>query len=170
MELLFFISALVQDFGISLGVGCSTLAVLNYIVATKDGEVDQSERQLLRIVYIMLRVAMGVVLFALFVRGVLFVTAYGTDYMHPFVLFLWTVVVMLYLNAILMTKHVIPRSVGPALQAGSWYMLGILSFFSATGVIDFTYTQLVAIYLSIIIIMMILINGVLAYFKTKLIN
>lgn len=167
MELTYLGIALVQSLGVSLGVGASTLAILNYIVASKDGSIDPSEQRLLRIVYIVLRISMGVILFTMFMQGLMSVAVFGANYFQPFTLFAWTVLIMLYVNAILMTKHRMPRAVGPALQVSSWYMLAVLYFMGSANLTGFQYTQFFIWYLCLIIVMMMLINGTLAFFKTR---
>jgi hypothetical protein len=62
METLFIASSIIQSIGISLGVGSSTLAVLNFFHAIADGTISEEERNFMGITYIVLRVAMGIIL------------------------------------------------------------------------------------------------------------
>lgn len=168
MEIIYITVAFLQSLGVSLGVGASTIAVLNFLAALRDGEIDQSERTLMGVVYTVLRVAMGVILVTMFVQGILLVSAYGNTYFTPFVIFAWMVVFVLYANAILMTAHLIPRSIGPALQAGSWYMLAILYFLTTIDMIDLSFAPLAATYAAVIVLALIAINGLMAYVKVRL--
>lgn len=167
MAILYLVLAFLQSLGVSFGIGSSTLAVASYIVAAKDGNVDESERRLMRIVYTMLRVAMVTILVTMVGQAVMLYVANGTYTVHPFVMTAWTVVLVLFLNAILMTLHHMPRFLGPALQAGSWYTLGILYFLSTVGLVNYSYTQFFTLYLSVVVIAVIAINGSLAFFKTR---
>ena len=63
MELLLLITAVIQSFAISLGVGSSTLAIVNFFVAIDDGKIDDTERKMMGVVYIILRIAMVMILF-----------------------------------------------------------------------------------------------------------
>lgn len=168
MEVIYILLAFIQSIGVSLGVGASTLAVLNYLVALKDGNIDPSERKLMHTVYTVLRVAMGVILATLFLQGALLASTYGVEYFRPFVIFAWIIVIVLYLNAVLMTKHLMPRSIGPSLQASSWYTLAGLYFLSSIGATHFSYTEYFIGYLSVFILALVVINGALAYAKMKM--
>jgi hypothetical protein len=109
---------------VSLAVGSSTLAVAGILYALRDGVLDASERDLLGVTYVVLRVAMvGLLASAV----VLWWFAFGpfSAPLSPFALTLFVMLGILYLNAFLMTLHYMPRSIGPALQAGAWYTVGI---------------------------------------------
>ncbi|MEX0918201.1 MAG: hypothetical protein WDZ93_03520 [Candidatus Paceibacterota bacterium] len=167
MEITYLILAFTQSLAVSLGVGSSTLAVVNYIVAVRDNNMDQSERRLMGVVYTILRIAMIAILLTMVGQALLVYIATGTYALYPFILAAWTVVLVLFANAILMTIHRMPRFLGPALQAGSWYMLAVLYFFSTIGLVGLSYTQFFTMYLAIVIVAILAINGTLAYFKTK---
>lgn len=168
MEITYVLVAFLQSLGVSLGVGSSTIAVLNFLTAVRDGTVDDSEKRMMRVVYTILRVAMGIILFTMFLQGIFLVSAYGTFYFHPFVVFAWTVVIVLYVNAVLMTKRLMPRSIGPSLQAASWYTLALLYFFSTINATGFSYLQFFGIYATVFVLALIVINGSMAYFKLRL--
>ncbi len=167
MEYLYLVLAFLQSLGVSLGVGASTFAVANYIVAVRDGKVDESERQLMKVVYTVLRIAMIAILVTMIGQAVLLYMATGTYVFHPFVATAWTIILVLFANAVLMTFRLMPRFLGPALQAGSWYSLGVLYFLSTVGLVGFSFTAFFGGYLAMIVLALVLINGLLAYFKTR---
>lgn len=167
MELTYVIVAFIQSIGVSLGVGSSTIAVANYISAVRDGNFDESERRMMRVVYTMLRISMVTILATLFIHGVMLIYAYGELYFRPFVMLVWLVTAVLFLNAYLMTKHLMPMTLGPGIQAGSWYSLAVLYFFSAIGLTGFTFVQLISGYAGMLVLAIVLINGALAYFKSR---
>lgn len=169
MEFIYVASQLLLSFGVSLGVGSSTLTVLGFLTAVRDGVVDQSERRIMHIMYLVLRVAMVVILLALFTQGITLISAYGMDYLQPLTVVVWSAVFVLYLNAVLMTLHYMPKSIGPAIQAGTWYTLGVLSFMIAYGFTEFSYAKLFGGYLVLVVVMALLINGTFAHFKRKLV-
>lgn len=157
--------AFIQGMGVSLGVGCSTLAVCNYIVASRDGMVDESERRLMGIVYRILRIAMGIILVTIIIQGVNGIAAAGANYVHPFVAFSWSVIIVLFVNAVLMTRHLMPKILGPSLQSASWYMLAVMYFLGSAGLVNYSYTHFAVWYVILIAVAMVVINGSIAYFK-----
>src|SRR5690606_27543192 len=87
----------------------------------KDGKVDESERRMLGVIYILLRISMVAILLTTLIVTTLRPDIFGTQE-----LFIWILVGVLYANAFLMTKHWIPMKIGPALQAATWYTLGFI--------------------------------------------
>ena len=63
MEIIIIVIAILQIFSVSLGVGSSTLAVLNFFVAIADGKISDEERNMMGVVYIVLRISMLAILF-----------------------------------------------------------------------------------------------------------
>jgi hypothetical protein len=53
---------ILQTFSISLGVGSSTLAIINFFVAIADSKIDETERIMMGVVYTVLKVAMVLIL------------------------------------------------------------------------------------------------------------
>lgn len=170
MEIAYIFIAFIQSFGVSIGVGCSTVAILNFLVAVQDGVVDESEKRLMRIVYFVLRISMGVILLTMFVQGLMLISAYGTYYFNPFVVAGWFTILLLYVNAILMTRKLMPRSIGPSLQVASWYTLAVLYFLSTVNLIYFTYLQFFAGFALVLLIAMLTVNGSMAYLKLRVKN
>ncbi len=165
MELVILFVAIIFSFATSLGVGSSTLAITNFFVAIADGSIDGTERKMMGVVYVVLRVAMVL----LFVTLVL-LTGYNTYHLGaaaftPLLFAQWTILAVLYLNAILMTLRIMPSTFGPALQAGSWYTLGTLAALLPLGLTDFTYSQFILGYVVMLTLATGLVNGIMAILK-----
>lgn len=153
--------------GISLGVGASTIAILNFFIAIKDGKIEETERAFMGITYKVLRVSMVIILFSAATLAYLGASNLGAFYFDNYVIAQFVVIGALYMNAILMTLHVMPSTFGPAIQASSWYTLGFLSAFYSLGLIDFTMTTFLVGYLAIFALALILINGIMSHLKSK---
>jgi hypothetical protein len=167
MEIIIVLVAIIQSMAISLGVGSSTLAIINFFVAIADGKIDPQERAMMGIVYTVLRVAMVLILLtALVLTGINYSIA-GLAYFNPFVLAVWTVIGVLYLNAFLMTKHVMPSNIGPGLQAASWYTLGVLMTLIPLGLDGFDYFEFVIGYAAGIALALAIVNGIMSYQKQQ---
>ncbi len=168
MEIIYIINAILLSVAVSLGVGCSTVAITQFFVAINDGQIDQTERKLLGAVYIILRVAMVAILLTLLVQaGIFYSLMDGFGFLSPFMLSMWSVVGVLYLNAIGMTMHWIPSKIGPAIQAGSWYTLGVLLALIPLGQITFGYTQFLLVYAGVILLAIAAISVVRGYLMSR---
>lgn len=166
MEITFILQSIAQSFAISLGVGSSTVAIVNFMVAIRDGTIDTSERTLMGIAYTLLRIAMIVLLVT--VTGSLIATIL-TNGVAAVPMFMWaqlTIVEVLFFNAILMTRRLMPSTLGPALQAGSWYTLGTLAALAALGLTGFTYVQFFLAYIAIMAAAVGIVNSCMAYQKS----
>ncbi len=62
MDVIFILVAILQSIGISLGVGSSTIAIVNFFVAIADGKIEPTERKMMQVTYVILRVAMVTIL------------------------------------------------------------------------------------------------------------
>ena len=94
---------IIQSFSISLGVGSSTLAIINFFAAIADGVIDETERRMMGIVYVVLRVAMVLILFS---SLLLFALQFGTEWIGRISAFEAAYLItlgVLFVNAILMT-------------------------------------------------------------------
>lgn len=111
----------VYSIGITFGVGASTFALVFYIQALSDGEIDASERRLMKTVYVVLRIGMTVIFVALVGDLIL-----GTGTLQGY-LFAWILLGIITLNAILMSHKIMPMRFGPVLAGGSWYSLFLVS-------------------------------------------
>lgn len=135
-------AGILQSIFISLGVGSSTLAILNFFSAIGDGNIDQTERRMMGIVYTILRIAMV---------GILFTTAtllWPTVVSNPSELAnvniaQLIIIAVLFVNAALMTMRKMPAKYGPGIQAGSWYTLGIIAALQLQGMVNYTVTDFI---------------------------
>lgn len=167
MEIIFIGLSVLQNIAISLGVGSSTIAVSNFFVAIADGKIDATERKMMGVTYVALRVAMVVILVTT-LAILLFQTQYLTGIVPTmFVLYQLVLVSMLFLNSYLMTKKIMPSTFGPAIQAGSWYTLGIFVALEPFSLTNFTILQFILIYASIVLLGITLVNGMMAYLKAR---
>ena len=159
--------SIIQSFSISLGVGSSTLAILNFFAAIADGKIEPSERRMMGIVYIILRIAMILILGS---TAYLVATQFSTGETFTLSAFAWgqiTIIGVLFLNAILMTAHIMPSALGPSIQAGSWYTLGTLAALLPLGLTNFTYLQFFLGYATWVVLATIIVNMVMLIMKDK---
>jgi len=167
MGMIFVLTAILQSMAISLGVGSSTLAIINFFVAIADGTIDPQERKLMGVVYVVLRVAMVVILLTTLALTAMRIVAGITPYFTPFVVAAWTLTAVLYINAVLMTKHIMPSNVGPALQASTWYTFGVITALVPLGLSGFSYFEFLVGYAAAFALAVALVNGMMAYLKKK---
>jgi len=153
---------ILQSLAISLGVGSSTLAVTNFFVAIWDGKIDEHERRMMGVVYVVLRVAMIAILLTTLVLTVLQYIS-GAD-IASFQYQAWSLLVILFANAILMTLCLMPSAFGPAIQASSWYGLGIITSLRLIDV-SLNYMQFVLLYSTLLFFAITFINLLLMYCK-----
>ncbi len=166
MEIAYIISMIVMSFAVSLGVGCSTVAVTQFFAAIKDGGINEAERKMLGVVYFLLRVAMAGILLTMIAQGAIVYYISGNFlFISPFFMALYTVVGVLFLNAIGMTWRLIPSSLGPAIQASSWYSLGFLMALVPLGLTAFTYTQFLLVYAGVMLITIAALNILMGYLR-----
>ncbi len=159
--------ALIASMATSLGVGSSTLAIINFFVAIADGKIDETERRMMGNVYIVLRVAMVILFFTLTLKTGFDAYHLGADAFTPALFASWTVLGVLYLNAILMTLRIMPSTFGPGIQAGSWYTLGGLTALLSIGISASSYLIFVMAYVTFITFAVSLVNGIMAILKAK---
>lgn len=167
MTIFFTFVVLLQSLAISLGVGSSTLAVTNFFVAIADGTIDETERKMMGVVYVVLRVAMILILMTTLCLVFNEYRSIGLANLSAFSFGQLLTLLVLYVNALLMTAHLMPTTFGPALQAGSWYTLGTLMGLRSLDLVNFTFTQFFLGYLTSLIFMVGLINGIMAILKSK---
>jgi hypothetical protein len=167
MDIVFIILVVLQSMAISLGVGSSTLAIINFFVAISDGTIDPQERKLMGVVYIVLRVAMVAILVTTGILALLHITTLNTPYLTSYTAAFWTLLIVLFVNAVLMTKHIMPSNIGPALQASTWYTLGILTALLPVGLGDFNYVGFLIGYAAAIGIAVGVVNWIMNYQKKK---
>jgi hypothetical protein len=167
MEMIIIIVAIVQSIAISLGVGCSTLAIINYFVAYADGRIVKNERKLMGVVYTVLRLAMIIILITTITLAIYNAGLGASNYFIPLTSGIWTLIAVLYLNSYLMTKHKMPQTIGPALQASTWYTLGVLMALIPLGLYHFSYIEFLVAYFAAIALAIALVNGILSYLKNQ---
>ena len=165
MTILFILAVVLQSIGIALGVGSSTLAITNFFVAIADGRMSVDERKMMGIVYIMLRVAMIIILITTIIITLLGYNQISDAVFTPILLATWTLIVILFVNAVLMTLHRIPTTIGPALQASSWYTLGVLMALTELNITPSSYTIFFVSYLTTIFVAIAFINGIMMILK-----
>lgn len=170
MSIFLTLVVILQSFSISLGVGSSTLAITNFFVAIKDGTIDDTERRMMGIVYVVLRVAMVMILLTtIFLVSSDFGLS-GLAGISTLAYAQLLVLLVLYGNAMLMTADLVPSTFGPALQAGSWYTLGTLSALQILGYTDFTFGQFFLAYVTWLILAIGIVNAIMEIMKAKLLN
>ncbi len=166
MELYVILLVMLQSIGVSLGVGSSTLAICNFFVAIADGKIDEGERRMMGIVYIILRVAMVLILIT---TGILTSINYGagTFVWTPFFVSIWTLIVVLYANALLMTMHVMPSTIGPALQASTWYTMGVTMTLFSLGMSNYKLLHFYLGYFAAFLLAIAIVNGIMSVLKYR---
>jgi len=166
MEIIFIAASILLAMSISLGVGGSTIAIANFFVAIADGTIAPEERNIMGVTYWVLRVAMVIIALALithYMLGYLDVTTpwFGTTQAVAAGL----VTAVLYINAILMTYRVMPSTFGPAIQASSWYTLGILAALASIGFTQFSLLVFIICYITAFVFALSLVNGIMGWLK-----
>lgn len=161
MELLYDVVTIIQAMAIGLGVGVSTMTIVHFFVAIADDEINASERTMLGAEYIVLRVAMLLILSMSALQALVVYLEIGRLPFTPLAIVAWTAIATLFFNAYLMTARLIPSRFGPAIQAGSWYTLGLISSFITVQWVSFSTLTLFLIYVSIVALFIIVVNGVM---------
>lgn len=162
-----FIIGIAQAMGISLGVGSSTLAVLNFFHAIADGKIDETERNFMGVTYTVLRVSMGIILVTSLILAFLGYQASGYEYFTNYIVIQSILVAILFINAFLMTLRIMPSTFGPAIQASAWYSLGFLSALTAQYLVNIKLVSFFLGYITLFLLFVSIINGVMAYLKEK---
>jgi hypothetical protein len=159
--------ALLQTFSVSLGVGTSTLAIINFFVAIADGKIDETERKMMGVVYVALRVAMVAILVTTLTLVALEFLNSGAVSLTPFDVAQLFTLCVLFINAVLMTARLMPSTFGPAIQAGSWYTLGTLVALKLQGITDFTFVQFFMAYATWLVLAVGIVNGIMSLLKKR---
>jgi hypothetical protein len=167
MEIALVVLHITQSIAISLGVGCSTLAIVNFFAAIADGTIDVTERRMMGLVYIILRVAMGLILLTTGLLVGLAVTESGVSILTGYTLTQLLIVAVLYGNAICMTLRVMPSTIGPGVQAGSWYTLGILASLAPLNLINASFTTYTLGYIAALFLAVAIVNGVMEILRSR---
>lgn len=160
------LAGVLQSIFISLGVGSSTLAILNFFAAIADGKIDETERRMMGIVYVVLRIAMVGILAT---SGILLIPTLIVDVTTLTVVSIAQLIIVaaLFINASLMTARLMPSTFGPGLQAGSWYTLGIVAALQLQGITQYSLLQFGLGYVSMLILAVGMVNGAMAVLKAR---
>lgn len=167
MTIFLTLMAIIQSFAISLGVGSSTLAIASFFMAISDGKIDDTERRMMGIVYIVLRIAMVLILVTTLILLSYKYAMVGLGGMSAYHFGQLLAIIVLFVNAMLMTAHLIPSNFGPAIQAGNWYTLGTLSALLPLGITGFTFTQFLLAYATWLVLAVAIVNGIMAILRGK---
>jgi hypothetical protein len=156
-----------QAMSISLGVGSSTLAILNFFTAISDGQIDPAERRIMGVTYTVLRVAMVAILVSTLVLLGLDWTSTETFAFTGYVLAQITLVAVLFINAGLMTAKLMPSKFGPAIQASTWYSLGFILALLPHGLTDFGYLSFVLYYTGFMVLAIVFVNKIMSHIMSN---
>ncbi len=167
MELLVLSLTIIQSLAISLGVGSSTLAIINFFHAISDGVISDTERNFMDVTYVVLRVAMGIILFTTVILAFIGYSSVGSMYFTSYLTAQMALTTILFLNAFLMKIHMMPSTFGPAIQASSWYSLGFLLALYAEGFREVHLLVFLFSYITFIFFTTTIINAIMAYLKEK---
>jgi hypothetical protein len=167
METLTIIMSITQIISISLGLGSSTLAVASFMKAIGDGTIDPSERGLLGVIYIVLRIAMLSILGSTLALAFIGYGTIGMAHFSAYVIAQFILVAVLFTNATLMTMRLMPSTFGPAIQAGSWYLLAFGMALAAVGLATFSFGTFVIAYAIELVFAFLVINGIMKYLKAR---
>lgn len=167
METLTIIMTIAQVIGISLGLGSSTLAVASFFKAITDGTIDPSERGMLGVIYIVLRVAMMTILISTVALAFIGYGTMGTAHFTTYVIAQFVLTAALFLNATLMTMRIMPSTFGPAIQAGSWYLLAFGMALSYVGLASFSLSTFILAYAIELVFAFLVINGIMRHLKSR---
>lgn len=163
MEIIYIGLSILQTIAISLGVGSSTLAIASFFVAIADGKIESDERKMLGVIYVLLRTAMVLIAVTTAILGLIQMNT-GV-YLSPFILSHWVLIAALFLNAVLMTKHIMPSKFGPSIQAASWYTLGITTALVPLDLAGYSLPAFFIGYGIAIVMVIAIVNRVMAYLK-----
>jgi hypothetical protein len=154
-------AGILQSIFISLGVGSSTLAILNFFSAISDGNIDQTERRMMGIVYFILRISMVGILFTT-VTLLAPTIAEDASQLASVSIAQLIIIAVLFANAALMTMRKMPAKYGPGIQAGSWYTLGIIAALQLQGLVDYSVVDFI---IGHVLVMVIAVVGVNVWMK-----
>lgn len=167
MELIIIVLTVIQIISICLGTGSSTLAVLNFFNAISDGIIDATERRMMSGTYLVLRTATHLILITTFTLSLIGYLESGSSYFSSYIVAQFILIFILYTNSYLMTKKVISSKIGPAIQAGSWYLLGFGVALFALQLTDFSLSTFFFAYGCELIFSLVVINYTMSHLKNR---
>lgn len=153
------LSYFIFELGLTWSVGASTFALIFFILALRDGNIDGSEKNFMHMVYRVLRIGKMLIMLGL----VLFALTPGFVLTHIY-LAQWLLIAIITLNAILMTKKIMPMHVGPIIAGGSWYSL---FFISVLPVMAVPFYMLAIAYVLFLVVFYVVYNGLKKKYTTQ---
>lgn len=135
--------------GTVLGLGGAIVAEVQITQALKDGTIEDDERALLHADYFLIRVGMALII----VSGLALVWWYlaqGSTWVLTSEK-LWVkdiMMVVIIVNAVLLSKHVMPLSLGRSLSIVSWVGATVLGVWRD---VPFGFWELVAVYAAVVL-------------------
>ena len=137
---------IIHIIGVILGVGGATLAEVFYIVALKDGKVDASEKLMMHANYKLIRVGLVISVLSGIALVLWFVFVQGNNWPleSPKLWVKDIMVVVIIINAWLLTRHFIPMWLGASLSFTSWWGATVLG---AWHEIPYTFTEIIIAYI-----------------------
>ena len=155
----------IGQFGITVAVGASTFAVIFYYVAIQDGVIDSSEKRFMHIVYTVLRIGMVVIIITQLLSAFLLYSRGDSSlFLNEFLLFNWTLLGIIIVNAVLMQRHYMPMWLGPALAGGSWYTLAFINAFAPS---SFASYSTLAVYYGLFVALMVILLRIITKIYVK---
>lgn len=166
MTIFLLCTAAVFGIALAVGVGASTLAIVNHIVSLNNGVVSNDEKTLMTANQMLLRTAM-VLLFLSSLGLLAFATQnLGLGAYTPSLLATWILLFILYCVMVLASLRYLPEVIALSLQAVTWYMLSIVTTLSTYSVV-FTVTQFMTFYWLFVLVLLLGFSGLLAYYEGK---
>ncbi|MAZ30281.1 hypothetical protein CL655_03290 [bacterium] len=168
METIFILSSILLSIAISLGVGSSTIAVTNFFMAIADGTIEPTERRMMGVTYWVLRAAMVLIALMLIMQYMLGYAGVETPYFaSTHAIAMGALTVVLYVNAVAMTYRLMPSTFGPAIQASSWYTLGVTAALVPLGITSFSLVVFFLAYIATFALFLSLINGIMGWLRHR---
>ncbi len=124
MQDLAFLLFYLQQFGVALGLGASTIALIFYFASSADGIIESSERRFVHAAEAVLRIALFLIIVTGFTITIAHILAEETATVSlPSFVFKWVLIGVIITCGRLVAWKMISRSVGGALGGATWYAL-----------------------------------------------
>jgi len=127
MESIVLLIFLLQQLGVTLGVGASTFAMMFYIVGISDGEIDASERRFMHATYTTIRIG----LFLIIITGLATAAAHYlagdiATLLQPAFIFKWILLFIIIMHGVLVDTRILSSQIGGVIAGASWYALFVI--------------------------------------------
>lgn len=143
--------------GTVLGVGAATFAEIFLIKSLRDGEMDPHESSTLRTVYWVMRIGLVLAVVSGFGFLLLYRLEGHANYLYNEALWAKMVIILvLMVNAWLLTAHRIPMWLGSALSFTSWYAALIIGFL--IGPINYGFFEILFFYVIAVAVMAVILS------------